>query len=331
MSETFRAIVAREHDGATRGELEELTSADLPPAGVLIDVAFSTINYKDALAVTGRAKICRTLPLVCGIDLAGTVRESSDARVRAGDRVLVNGYGLSERHPGGYTQRQRVPAGFLVPVPERFELEQAMALGTAGYTAMLCVQALEDHGVRAGDGPVLVTGASGGVGSIAVMLLARLGHEVTAATGRIGASEDYLRGLGARELIDRAELARAPKPLETERWAGAIDSVGGETLATVLAQTRYGGTVAACGLAGGMSFTTAVAPFILRGVTLAGIDSVMASHDRRVRAWDRLATLVDPEKRREVYRVEPLSRVPELAEQLLGGDVRGRIVIDVNA
>ena len=331
MSETFRAIVAREHDGAARGELEELTSADLPPAGVLIDVAYSTINYKDALAVTGRAKICRTLPLVCGIDLAGTVRESSDARVRAGDRVLVNGYGLSERHPGGYTQRQRVPAGFLVPVPERFELEQAMALGTAGYTAMLCVQALEDHGLRAGDGAVLVTGASGGVGSIAVMLLARLGHEVTAATGRIGASEDYLRGLGARELIDRAELARAPKPLESERWVGAIDSVGGETLATVLAQTRYGGTVAACGLAGGMSFTTAVAPFILRGITLAGIDSVMASHDRRVRAWDRLATLVDPEKLREVYRVEPLSRVPELAEQLLAGDVRGRIVIDVNA
>jgi acrylyl-CoA reductase (NADPH) len=331
MSETFRAIVAREHDGKTRATLEELTAADLPASGVLVDVAYSTINYKDALAVTGRLKICRTLPLVCGIDLAGTVRESSDARFRPGDHVLVNGYGLSERHPGGYTQRQRVPADAVVHVPDAFTLEQTMALGTAGYTAMLCVHALEDHGVRAGSGPVLVTGASGGVGSVAVMLLARLGYAVVAATGRGAANGDYLRGLGAGELVDRADLARTPKPLESERWAGAVDSVGGETLATILAQARYGGVVTACGLAGGMPFPGNVAPFILRGITLAGIDSVMASREQRERAWARLAELIDTRALREIYRVEPLRRVPELAEQLLAGALRGRIVIDVNA
>lgn len=331
MSGTFRAIVARERDGAVRGSLEELTAADLPSSGVLVDVAFSTINYKDALAVTGRGKICRTLPLVCGIDLAGTVRESPDARFRPGDHVLVNGFGLSERHPGGYTQCQRVPADAVVHVPDPFTLEQTMALGTAGYTAMLCVQALEDHGVRPGSGPVLVTGASGGVGSVAIMLLARLGYDSVAATGRVAANGEYLRGLGARELVDRTDLARTPKPLESERWAGAVDSVGGETLATILAQTRYGGVVTACGLAGGMPFPGNVAPFILRGVTLAGIDSVMASREKRERAWARLAELIDTRELREIYRVEPLRRVPELAEQLLAGALRGRIVIDVNA
>jgi acrylyl-CoA reductase (NADPH) len=331
MSDKFRAIVARERGDVVRGELEELTPADLPQTGVLVDVAYSTINYKDALAVTGKMKICRTLPLVCGIDLAGTVRESPDKRFRAGDRVLVNGYGLSEKHPGGYAQRQRLDPTWLVRVPEPFSLEQAMALGTAGYTAMLCVQALEDHGVRPGSGPIVVTGASGGVGSVAVLLLARLGYEVVAATGRVNASGDYLRDLGAHALIDRTELARAPKPLETERWAGAVDSVGAETLATVLAQSRYGAVVTACGLAGGMALPTSVAPFILRAVTLAGIDSVMASHERRVRAWDRMAQLVDQKRLTEIYRVEPLGRVPQLAEQLLAGSIRGRVVIDVNA
>ncbi len=331
MGEKFRAIVARERGDGIRGQLEELTTADLPQSGVLVDVAYSTINYKDALAVTGKMKICRTLPLVCGIDLAGTVSESADKRFRAGDRVLVNGYGLSEKHPGGYTQRQRLDPTWLVRVPEAFSLEQAMALGTAGYTAMLCVQALEDHGVKPGSGPVVVTGASGGVGSVAVMLLARLGYEVAAATGRVSASGDYLRDLGAHQVIDRIELARAPKPLETERWAGAVDSVGAETLATVLAQSRYGAIVTACGLAGGMALPTSVAPFILRGVTLVGIDSVMASHERRVRAWDRMAQLVDRDRLREIYRLEPMQRVPELAAELLAGGVRGRVVIDVNA
>jgi acrylyl-CoA reductase (NADPH) len=331
MTGTLRAIVARDHGGRISGSLEELEPSALPDLPVLVDVAYSTINYKDALAVTGKGKICRSLPMVCGIDLAGTVRESRDPGFRPGDRVLVNGYGLSERHAGGYTQCQRVEAGWLVRVPDAFSLEQAMALGTAGYTAMLCIQALEDHGVRAGSGPVVVTGASGGVGSIAVMLLARLGFEVAAATGRVQESGEFLRSLGAHTLVERSELARAPKPLETERWAGAIDSVGGDTLATVLAQTCYAGVVSACGLAGGMALNTSVAPFILRGVTLAGIDSVMASHERRTRAWDRLAQVVDPAKLRSIYRVEPLARVPALAEELLAGSIRGRIVVDVNA
>jgi acrylyl-CoA reductase (NADPH) len=329
--DVFRAIVARERGDGIRGQVEELTAEDLPPAGVLVDVAYSTINYKDALAVTGKAKICRTLPLVCGIDLAGTVRESSDRRFHPGDRVLVNGYGLSERHPGGYTQRQRLDPSWLVRVPVDLSLEETMAIGTAGYTAMLCVQALIDHGVLAGSGPVVVTGASGGVGSVAILLLAKLGYEVVAATGRVEASGAWLRDLGAGEIIDRAELAHTPKPLESERWTGAVDSVGGETLATVLAQTRYRGAVTACGLAGGMPFPGNVAPFILRGVTLAGIDSVMASHERRVQAWDRLATLIDRGRLASIYRVEPLHRVPELAAQLLAGEVRGRIVVDVNA
>jgi acrylyl-CoA reductase (NADPH) len=268
---------------------------------------------------------------VCGIDLAGIVRESKDPRFNAGDPVLVNGYGLSERHPGGYTQRQRLDPSWLVRVPAGLSLEETMAIGTAGYTAMLCAQALIDQGVLAGSGPVVVTGASGGVGSIAVMLLAKLGYEVVASTGRVDESGAWLRDLGAREVIDRAELARAPKPLESERWAGAVDSVGGDTLATVIAQMRYRGTVTACGLAGGMAFAANVAPFILRGVTLAGIDSVMASHERRVQAWDRLAALIDHDRLASIYRVEPLDRVPELCEQLLAGTVRGRIVVDVNA
>jgi acrylyl-CoA reductase (NADPH) len=329
--DVFRAIVARERADGIRGQIEELRADDLPPGPVLVDVAYSTINYKDALAVTGKAKICRNLPLVCGIDLAGTVRESPDRRFRAGDRVLVNGYGLSERHPGGYTQRQRLDPSWLVPAPAGLSLEETMAIGTAGYTAMLCVQALIDHGVLTTSGPVVVTGASGGVGSIAVMLLAKLDYEVVASTGRVDENGAWLRNLGAREVIDRTELARSPKPLESERWAGAVDSVGGETLATVLAQTRYCGTVTACGLAGGMPFPGNVAPFILRGITLAGIDSVMASHERRVQAWDRLAALIDHEQLASVYRVEPLHRVPELCEQLLAGTVRGRIVVDVNA
>lgn len=331
MDGTFRAIVAREREGRVEGRLETLPADALKDLPVLVDVQYSTINYKDALAVTGKSKICRTLPLICGIDLAGTVRESRDPRFQPGDRVLVNGYGLSERHDGGYAQRARLDGDWLVRVPEPFSLEEAMAIGTAGYTAMLCVQALEDHGVRPDSGPVVVTGASGGVGSIAVMLLARLGYDVAAATGRVAESGAFLRDLGAKTLVERAELARKPKPLETERWAGAVDSVGGDTLATVLAQTRYLGTVTACGLAGGMALDASVAPFILRGVTLAGIDSVMASHDRRTRAWQRLAELVDRERLRSVYRVEPLAQVPALAAELLAGGVRGRIVIDVNA
>jgi acrylyl-CoA reductase (NADPH) len=330
MTERFRAIVAEEVDGKSRATLRELSRADLPDEDVVVRVSHSTLNYKDALAVTGKGKICRYFPMVCGIDLAGTVIESRDAAFAVGEAVLVNGFGMSERHWGGYSQLQRVNRGWPIRIPKRFSAEEAMGIGTAGYTAMLCVQALEDHGVRPDSGPVVVTGASGGVGSVAVMLLARLGFEVIAATGRGSANREFLTRLGARDLIDRDELARPGKPLEAERWAGAVDSVGGDMLATILAQTRYGGAVAACGLAGSASLNTTVMPFILRGVTLVGVDSVMAGRDRREHAWRRLAELVDLDLLHTIYSVEPMSAVPELAQRLLAGQVRGRIVIDVS-
>jgi len=331
MTDLFNAIVAEEIDGRVQGRLKQISLADLPDEDVLVDVAYSTLNYKDGLAVTGKGKICRKLPMVCGIDLAGTVAESRDDRFKPGDRVLVNGYGLSERHWGGYSQRQRVNPDFLLPIPDAFLPEEAMAIGTAGYTAMLCVQAIADHGIGPDAGPVLVTGASGGVGSIAVMLLDKLGYEVVAASGRAKDNQEFLRGLGAAEVIDRDELARDPKPLESERWAAAVDVVGGQVLSTVIAETRYEGLVAACGLAGGVGLNSTVMPFILRGVTLRGIDSVMASMERRRRAWSALSELIDKHKLREDYTVEPMSRVPELAEQILEGRIRGRVVIDVNA
>ncbi|MEX1148216.1 MAG: MDR family oxidoreductase [Sphingomonadales bacterium] len=331
MTDTFNAIVARNRDGKTEGRLEELRLSDLPDEDVLVDVAYSTVNYKDGLAVTGRGRICRTLPMVCGIDLAGTVVESRDGRFNAGDKVLVNGHGLSERYWGGYTQKQRLKGDWLQHIPDEFLPEEAMALGTAGYTAMLCVQAIADHGIGPDRGPVLVTGASGGVGSVAVMLLAGMGYDVVAATGRADANTTFLKGLGAAEVIDRATLAQPPKPLESERWAAAVDVVGDTTLANVLAGTKYEGLVAACGLASGIELETTVMPFILRGVTLRGIDSVMAAMPRRERAWAALAQLVDRHRLREDYRIEPLARVPELARDILKGEIRGRVVIDVNA
>jgi acrylyl-CoA reductase (NADPH) len=245
--------------------------------------------------------------------------------------VLVNGFGLSERYWGGLAQRASLQAGWLVRIPKAFSAEQVMALGTAGYTAMLCVQAITDHGVRPDAGPVLVTGAAGGVGSVAVMLLSALGYKVTALTGRVEETGEFLRGLGASELLAREQLARDAKPLEAETWAAVVDTVGDKVLGTAIAQTRYEGIVAACGLAGGAGLPTTVMPFILRGVTLRGIDSVMASIPRRQHAWDRLAELVDPAKLARIYRVEPLARAPELAAELLAGKVQGRIVIDVNA
>ena len=329
VKERFRAILAEDSESGPRANLRELSLADLPDEDVLVRVAHSTLNYKDALAVTGKGKICRYLPMVCGIDLAGTVVESRDPSFAPGERILVNGYGMSERHWGGYSELQRVNAAWPVRIPEAFSTEQAMALGTAGYTAMLCVQALEDHGVVPDAGSVLVTGASGGVGSVAVMLLGRLGYDVVAVTGRAAANREFLTRLGARDLLEREELDRPGRPLESESWAGAIDSVGGQMLANVLAQTRYGGTVAACGLAGSASLATTVMPFILRGVTLAGVDSVMASRDRRERAWRRLAELVDRDLLRTIYETHPMSSVPQLAERLLAGQVRGRIVVDV--
>jgi acrylyl-CoA reductase (NADPH) len=329
MSEKFHAIVADESDGRVRGALRELDISELPDEDVLVDVAYSTVNYKDGLAVSGRGKICRKLPMVCGIDLAGTVRESRSPDYAPGDQVLVNGWGLSEKYWGGYAQQQRLKPAWLTRVPDELSLEQSMALGTAGYTAMLCVQAIMDHGVTADAGPVVVSGATGGVGSVAVMLLARLGFEVTGVSGKAEAGE-FLASLGAAQTIGRAELDRESRPLESETWAGGVDAVGSNTLATMLAQTRYGGVVAACGLAGGADLPTTVLPFILRGVTLAGIDSVMAPQAKRQRAWDALAELVDADQLAKIYRVEPMSSIPELAEEIVEGRIKGRVVIDVN-
>ncbi len=329
MSDTIRAIVAEEHDGKIQGRLKTLRVAELGSRGVLIDVAYSTVNYKDGLAVTGKGRICRQTPLVCGIDLAGTVRESDHSQWQIGDRVLVNGYGLSEDQPGGYAQQQRVNGDFLVRVPETLSLFDAMAIGTAGYTAMLSVNALLDHDIKPGQGPIVVSGAAGGVGSVAIMLLSKLGYQVAAVTGRAELG-DYLRSIGASEIIARADLARDAKPLEKERWAAGIDSVGSTTLATILAQTKPEGLVAACGLAGGINLPTTVMPFILRGVTLRGIDSVQCAMARRLRAWADLGRLLDTARLSQITVTEPLDRVPVLAEEILMGKIRGRVVIDVN-
>lgn len=329
MKETFRALLAQEHEGKVRAVLQDLRPADLPDHGLLVEISHSTLNYKDALAVSGKGRICRSLPMVCGIDLAGKVLESRSSRFHPGDAIIVNGFGLSERHWGGYSEYQRVDPDWAIRLPDAFNAEQAMGIGTAGYTAMLCVDALQRHGLKQEEGPILVTGASGGVGSVAVMLLAKLGYDVTASTGRATANAEFLTRLGARTVVDREEFARQSKPLESERWAGAVDCVGGEVLATALAQTRYGGIVAACGLAGSANLHTTVMPFILRGVTLAGIDSVMAPLAARERAWQRLAELVDLALLETIYSVAPLTDVPRLAEGLLAGQVRGRIVVDV--
>ena len=331
MSDRFAAVIADKTDCGSRASLRELCLSDLPDDDVLVEVKYSTLNYKDGLALTGKGPICRFFPMVCGIDLAGTVLDSKDERFAAGDDVLVNGFGLSETHWGGFSQRQRVRPEWLIPRPDGLTLEQTMAIGTAGYTAMLCVLSLLDHGSSPASGPVVVTGASGGVGSVAVMLLAKLGFDVVAASGRAGENRAFLQSLGARSLIERGELSRSSKPLESEQWAGAIDCVGGEMLATVLAQTRYAGMVTACGLAGGAQLATTMMPFILRGVTLRGIDSVMAPVALRQRAWSRLAELVDVELLSSIYTVEAMSRVTELGDAILEGRVRGRVVIDVNA
>ena len=331
MTDTFNAIVAEDVDGKPRAALKAITLADLPDEEVLVAVAYSTLNYKDGLAVAGKGRICRKLPLICGIDLAGTVMKSSNENFKAGDKVLVNGFGLSETENGGYSQFQRLKAEWLVKVPSAFTLEQTMAIGTAGYTSMLCVQAIQDHGITPQNGPILVTGAAGGVGSVAISLLSGLGYSVTASTGRVDETSEFLTSLGADTIISREDLARDSKPMEKETWAAVVDTVGDKVLATALAQTKYEGLVAACGLAGGMGLPTSVAPFILRGVTLRGIDSVMASQPRRQRAWDALAELTDQQALATIYRTEPMSRLPQLAEQIIAGHIKGRVVIDVNA
>lgn len=331
MSESFNAIVAEDVDGKAVASLKQITLADLPDEAVLVDVSYSTLNYKDGLAVSGASPICRKLPLICGIDLAGTVVESADPAYKPGDRVLVNGYGMSETFDGGYSQKQRIKPEWIVRVPDDISLEETMAVGTAGYTSMLCILALQDAGVSPEDGPILVTGAAGGVGSVAVSLLAGLGYEVHASTGRVESEGDFLRELGASELVPRDQLSRDCKPLEKEIWAGVVDTVGDKVLATAIAQTKYEGTVTACGLAGGVALPSTVMPFILRGVTLRGIDSVMASQERRQRAWDALGQLLDRDQLRDIYEVVPMSEVPRLASEIVQGSVRGRLVVDVNA
>lgn len=327
MPETFKAWLATKNDdGGYCVKLSELTTDDLPREDVLVDVSHSTVNYKDALAMTNRGKIIRRFPMVPGADLAGTVSESADNAWKPGDRVLVNGFGMSEVVWGGYTQKARVKPEWLVRIPDAFTAAQAMAIGTAGYTAMLCVMALEDAGVKPDDREVLVTGAAGGVGSVAITLLAELGYTVTAATGR-PQTHDYLRSLGASNFVSREELASASAPLQKERWAGVVDSVGSTTLASALAATVYGGAVTACGLAGGMDLPTTVAPFILRGVRLIGIDSVMAPQALRQEAWARLAKILDPSKLAQISTEVAMADVPRAAEDLMAGKVRGRVVV----
>lgn len=328
MAETFRAVVIEEVDGKPKAGFKELTKKDLPQHDVLVEVAYSTLNYKDGLALTG-GRIARKLPMVAGIDLAGTVVVSANPEFKPGDKVIVNGYGLSETQWGGYSKFQSVKSEWLVRLPDAFTLQEAMAIGTAGYTAMLCVQALEDAGLNPND-EVLVTGAAGGVGSVAVALLARRGYKVIASTGR-PETHEYLTSLGASGFIAREELSQKGPPLAKERWAAAVDSVGGQTLATVLSQMKYGGWVAACGLAGGADLPASVFPFILRNVSLLGVDSVMAPMHRRKRAWWQLAQDLPRGKLGQMTEVHPMSAVLDLAPKILAGQVRGRVVIDVNA
>ena len=312
--------------------MRQLSEADLPEGDVTVSVAYSSLNYKDGLAVTGQGRIVRRFPMVCGIDLAGTVESSDSPDWAPGDEVVLTGWGLSETHPGGYTRRQRVRSEWLVARPDGLSLSQTMAVGTAGLTAMLCVQALEHEGLDPSeDGEVVVTGAAGGVGSVAVAVLAALGYRVAASTGR-AETHDWLRSLGASTIVDRSELSTpSGRPLDKERWIGGVDVVGGETLASVIRQTRYRHAVAACGLAGGSDLPITVLPFILRGVSLLGVDSVSCPAPVRAEAWRRLGTDLPTAGLDALTTIEPLSRVPDLARSCLAGATRGRVVVDVSA
>ncbi|WDS35544.1 MDR family oxidoreductase [Pseudoxanthomonas sp.] len=326
----FKALQVTRTEHGFAPELVSLEDSDLMDGEVTVAVDYSTVNYKDALALSGKAPVVQVFPLIGGIDLAGSVVESNNPQFKAGDPVLVNGWALSQTHHGGYAQRARVKAEWLVHRPAAFDARQAMAIGTAGYTAMLSVLALEHNGVKPGDGEILVTGANGGVGSVAIAVLGKLGYRVVASTGRLEEAA-HLKSLGAAEVIDRQALGEAGKPVQKERWTGAIDSVGSHTLANVLAQTRYRGTVAACGLAQGSDLPTTVLPFILRNVTLAGIDSVNAPQPVREEAWRRLATDLDPSLLESMTTQVGLADVPRVVDDLFAGRVRGRVVVDVNA
>nr|WP_145552404.1 MDR family oxidoreductase [Variovorax boronicumulans] len=325
----FKALVIEKDDAGYRAGVQAVDEAALPEGEVLVRVEYSTINYKDGLAITGKSPVVRKFPLHAGIDFAGTVEASEDPRFKPGDRVVLNGWGVGETHSGGLAQKARVKADWLVPLPDGLTTRQAMAIGTAGYTAMLSVLALERHGLVPGMGDVLVTGANGGVGSVAITLLAGLGHRVVASTGRTGEAA-HLQALGAAEVMDRAELSAPGKPLGKERWAAVVDSVGSHTLANACAQTRYGGAVAACGLAQGLDFPASVAPFILRGITLYGIDSVMAKPSVRMPAWERLARELDLAKLDAITTEIGLGEAVQAGSDILAGRVRGRLVVDVN-
>ena len=329
----FNAIYLTRNDDQFDASVTALDDASLPAVstgGVTIAVEYSTLNYKDGLAITNRSPVVRKWPMVAGIDGAGTVTASEHASFKPGDKVIHNGFGVGETHWGCLAQKARLSGDWLVPLPQTLSTRDAMAIGTAGYTAMLSVLALEKGGVGADDGEVLVTGASGGVGSVAIALLSKLGYRVVASTGKLDEA-DYLKTLGASDVIDRAALSAPGKPLQKERWAAVVDSVGSHTLANACAQTRYGGIVAACGLAQGMDFPVTVAPFILRAVTLRGVDSVMASQTLRREAWNRLATDLDRTKLAAITRTIALADAIAMAADLMAGKVRGRVVVDVNA
>lgn len=323
----FNALLLENTTGFKAG-VTQVDESQLPPGDVTVAVTWSTLNFKDALAITNKSPVVRQWPMVAGIDGAGTVLESSHPDWRAGDGFVHNGWGVGETHWGCLAEKARLKGDWLVKLPSVFTPRQAMAIGTAGYTAMLCVLALEDHGVMPGAGEVLVTGATGGVGSVAIALLARLGYTVVAATGK-ASEEPYLKTLGASSIMDRAALSAPGKPFQKERWAGVVDAVGSHTLANALAQTRYGGVVAACGLAQGMDLVTTVMPFILRGVTLAGVDSVMAPLAKRQRAWERLARDLDPALLEIMVQEIPLAAAIASAHDLMEGKVRGRVVVRI--
>jgi acrylyl-CoA reductase (NADPH) len=326
---TIRALVTSKSADGVSTALTDLGVTDLGEGDVTVAVEYSTVNYKDGLALSG-GRIMQSFPMVGGIDLAGTVEASDNPAYKPGDKVILNGWGLSQTHNGGYAQKARVPGAWLIPLPGKFTTKEAMAIGTAGYTAMLCVLALEHAGLNPSRGDVLVTGANGGVGSIAISLLSQLGYRVAASTGRMEEA-DYLKSLGAAEIIDRATLSAPGKPMQPERWAGAVDSVGSHTLANVLAQSKYRGAVAACGLAQGLDLPGSVAPFILRNVTLAGIDSVNTPREVRLEAWARLARDLHPAKLKSTITEIALADVPDVAAKILKGQVRGRTVVNVNA
>jgi acrylyl-CoA reductase (NADPH) len=325
---TFRAIVINKSAAGQDVRLAEFDETDLMEGDVTVAVDWSTVNYKDGLALTGKAPVVRRFPMIPGIDFAGTIESSSHPAWKAGDKVVLNGWGLGETHLGAYAEKARVKGDWLVRLPGTMSTRDAMAIGTAGYTAMLAVMALEHAGVTPSRGPVVVTGAAGGVGSVAIAVLAKLGYAVTASTGR-PSETDYLKGLGATDIIDRKELTGSPRALAKERWAGGIDAVGSTTLANVLSMTRYGGAVAACGLAGGMDLPTSVAPFILRGVSLIGIDSVMCPMELRQQAWRRLETELDRGKIAAMTSEVDLANVIETGTRIIDGQVRGRIVVKV--